>query len=136
MTRSELMRITLVIFEQAALESIRTYEQERRGQTKSFEVLTRPCISMKAGRITKILYSSHFERALKALPKEQSFIVAEREKMFRSNCFDPKLKTHKLKGNLGRYWSFSITYSHRIMFQFLDSSSVAFIDVGNHVIYQ
>ncbi len=73
---------------------------------------------------------------MKTLGKESFITVAEREKMFRSNCFDPRLKTHKLKGKFKNYWSFSITYSHRILFGFLDAHSVAFIDIGDHAIYQ
>jgi mRNA-degrading endonuclease YafQ of YafQ-DinJ toxin-antitoxin module len=63
-------------------------------------------------------------------------MVAEREALFRENCFHPALKTHKLNGRLKRFWSFSITYSHRILFEFLDTHSVAFIDVGDHSVYQ
>ncbi|OGL72994.1 hypothetical protein A3E39_02525 [Candidatus Uhrbacteria bacterium RIFCSPHIGHO2_12_FULL_60_25] len=86
--------------------------------------------------MTRILYSSHFERALRAVRDEHHMIIDEREKMFRSNCFHPLLKTHKLRGKLQKYWSFSITHSHRIMFEFLDSHSVAFIDIGDHAIYK
>lgn len=56
--------------------------------------------------------------------------------LFKENCFNPRLKTHKLKGKLNGYWSFSITYSHRGLFEFLDGDSVAFIDVGDHSIYK
>lgn len=83
-----------------------------------------------------ILYSSHFERTLKKMNKESITIMAEREKIFRSNCFDIRLKTHKLKGKFRSYWSFSITYSHRILFEFLQSNTVAFIDIGDHTVYE
>ena len=91
---------------------------------------------MIARKIDKIVYASHFVRAMKSLPKSELPLIMEREKIFRANCFDPKLKTHKLTGLLKTYWSFSITHSHRIMFEFLNMHSVAFIDVGDHSIYQ
>lgn len=86
-------------------------------------------------RIRRVLYSSRFGHALKSLSQEQRNIVAERERMFKENCFDPRLKTHKLKGKLENYWSFSLTYSHRVLFEFLDKETAAFIDVGDHSIY-
>lgn len=91
---------------------------------------------MKPRRITKILYSSHFERALKTLHRDALIFVDEREKIFRSNCFDTRLRTHKLKGKFKKYWSFSITYSLRILFEFVDTDAVSFIDIGDHALYQ
>ena len=87
-------------------------------------------------KIRRILYSSRFERALKALNPDLKDIVDERTGMFRANCFDPRLKTHKLHGKLSEYWSFSLTYSHRVLFQFIDHETAVFIDVGGHAIYQ
>lgn len=87
-------------------------------------------------KIRRIFYSSRFERSLKSLPVQEKEIIAEREKLFRANCFDPRLKTHKLKGKYKEYWSFSLTYSHRVLFEFISEDVVAFIDVGDHSIYQ
>lgn len=72
---------------------------------------------------------------MKALSKESLEIVVEHERLFRQNCFDPQLKTHKLKGKFKEYWSFSITHAHRILFEFIDAETVGFIDVGDHSIY-
>ncbi len=86
-------------------------------------------------RITHIAYSSHFKRAIKWLGKEQADIIREREEIFKTDCFDPRLKTHKLHGKLNGYYSFSITHSHRILFEFLDDHSVGFLDIGDHSMY-
>ena len=86
--------------------------------------------------IIRIEYSSRFERSLRSLGKEYREIVAEREKIFRANCFDPRLDTHKTKGKLRGFWSFSITHTHRILFEFLGNERVGFIDVGDHDIYR
>lgn len=87
-------------------------------------------------KIEQILYSSHFERAIRRLPRELKKTIEVREKIFRKNCFDPRLKTHKLSGRLKNYWSFSITHSQRVLFQFLGKGKVGFVDIGDHSIYQ
>ena len=46
------------------------------------------------------------------------------------------LKTHKLTGKLKNYWSFSVSYSLRIMFRFAGGKIVEFIDIGGHEIYK
>lgn len=59
----------------------------------------------------------------------------EKERIFRKDCFDKCLKTHKLKGKLTDYWSFSINFSYRILFEFNGKDEVGFIDIGTHSIY-
>lgn len=86
--------------------------------------------------IKTIRYSTHFERAMRKLSPNLYHDFAQREKIFRKDCVDPRLKTHKLKGKYSEYWSFSVTYQHRIIFQFLTDDMVYFIDVGDHSIYQ
>lgn len=86
-------------------------------------------------QIKKITYSSHFAKAFKALPKKIKGQAIQREKIFRKDCFDTRLKSHKLKGKLIKYWSFSINYSYRILFEFQDNGEVSFIDIGTHSIY-
>ena len=86
--------------------------------------------------IKEIVYSGHFQRALKRLPRETKETIRKREGMFKKNCFDPRLNTHKLKGKLRYFWSFSLTYSHRVLFQFLDKGRVGFIAVDDHSISQ
>ena len=73
---------------------------------------------------------------MKLLAVREKSTVIEREEIFKANCFDPRLKTHKLRGKLKEYWSFSLTYSHRVLFEFIEEDAVAFIDVGDHSIYQ
>lgn len=86
-------------------------------------------------KIKKITYSSHFAKAFKALPNVVKKQAIQKEKIFREDCFGQRLKTHKLKGELKEYWSFSVNYSHRILFEFQDDGEVGFIDVGTHSIY-
>ena len=81
------------------------------------------------------MYSQRFGRALRRIDRRYVHGIAEREKMFLQNCFDPRLKTHKLHGALDGYWSFSLTYSHRVLFRFREKGIVEFINVGGHSIY-
>ncbi|MEA1937124.1 MAG: type II toxin-antitoxin system mRNA interferase toxin, RelE/StbE family [Patescibacteria group bacterium] len=89
--------------------------------------------------IKKIVFDASFERDFKKYKKRLSDKKIERLKekllIFKKDPFNQKLKTHKLKGNLKNYWSFSVSYFDRILFRFLDNETVFFIDIGNHDIY-
>lgn len=58
----------------------------------------------------EILYWPKFAKYFKKLPVEIQKIAVEKEKIFRRYPFDPVLKTHKLHGELGEHWSFSVNY--------------------------
>ena len=68
----------------------------------------------------KIYYSSKFAKEYKRLPLKIKLAAEKREKIFRKNPHDPRLKTHKLTGKLKDYYSFSIDYQHRIIFEFAE----------------
>ena len=84
----------------------------------------------------KILYLPKFGREYKKLPRPVQVLAEKREKIFRSNPFSPKLKTHKLRGPLQEFWSFSIDYKYRIIFDFADGDTIRFYSVGDHDIYE
>jgi len=84
-----------------------------------------------------IIYSPKFAREYKKLPNDVKRIAEKQEGIFRNNPFDAGLKTHKLKGRLQGFLSFSIGYSYRIIFEFSrDRRTVYFHSVGNHDIYE
>jgi mRNA-degrading endonuclease YafQ of YafQ-DinJ toxin-antitoxin module len=58
--------------------------------------------------------------------------LRKRFEIFRENVFDKRLRTHKLKGVLSDYYSFSISYSDRIVFRILDDGGVLLVDIGSH----
>ena len=87
-------------------------------------------------KIKEILYTSKFAHNLKKLSPEIQGQVIVKEKFFRENCFDARLKTHKLKGALDPLWSFSVNYSIRILFDFQTDGSIVFMDIGPHSIYK
>lgn len=85
----------------------------------------------------KIIYSSKFSREYKKLPLEIKDIAEQQEKVFRKNPFHPELKTHKLKGGLKDFLSFSVGYKYRIIFELSKDKKTAFFhSVGDHDIYQ
>lgn len=84
----------------------------------------------------QIEYSPKFARLYKKLPKEIKISAEEREKIFRQNPFDARLKTHKLGGVLKNYWAFWIDYKYRIIFSLLDKNTARFHIVGDHSIYK
>lgn len=83
----------------------------------------------------EIYYSPKFRRQYKKLPLSIKKQAEEMEKLFRADCFDPKLNTHKLGGRFNKYWAFSIDYQFRIIFEFYRKGVVRFHSVGDHSIY-
>lgn len=83
-----------------------------------------------------ILYTSKFIRNIK---KQPLYIVEEvkiKEKIFRKDIFDKKLRTHKLKGTLEGIYSFSVTRSYRILFKIDNKDKIIFLDIGDHSVYK
>lgn len=84
----------------------------------------------------KITYSPKFRREYRKLAKSAKLLAEKKEHVFRADPFDQSLKTHKLHGYLQKFWSFSIDYRHRIVFEFIDERTVYFHSVGDHDIYR
>lgn len=84
----------------------------------------------------KIKYSSTFFKTLRKFPKSQLKFLARKEKIFIENPFDPRLKTHKLKGELAEFYSFSISYHFRIVFHFEDKNTIILDAIGTHEVYK
>ena len=83
----------------------------------------------------RVLYHPKFVREYKKLPNNIKDQAEEKEKIFRDNPFDPRLKTHKLKGPLIGFWAFSVNQKYRIIFDFVDKDTVHFYSVGDNDIY-
>lgn len=77
-------------------------------------------------------FEKHWLKYVKKLTDKQREQLKERLSIFRENAFDPRLKTHHLKGNLKEYYAFSVSYSDRIVFKLLDDEEVLFIEIGSH----
>jgi len=85
-----------------------------------------------------IYLTSKFRRVYKKLPKQVKERAKLKEKIFRKDPSSLILETHPLGGKYKGYWAFSIDYSYRIMFKFLNATKteVAFVNVGTHDIYK
>ena len=49
-----------------------------------------------------------FEKAYLRLPKHIQNLATRKDQWFRKEAFDPRLRTHKLKGELSAYWAYSV----------------------------
>jgi mRNA-degrading endonuclease YafQ of YafQ-DinJ toxin-antitoxin module len=86
--------------------------------------------------LRKIELTENFRRSFKKLPENVKFQFSQKRLIFYKNPFSKTLKTHKLKGNLEDFWSFSVTYSHRVIFKFVNKNKAVFYDIGDHRIYK
>jgi len=84
----------------------------------------------------QIIYTTEFSRRFKKLPKDVKLQAVIKEKIFRKNPFDPKLKLHKLSGKLNDLWSFYISYNERIVIEFGDKDIIYFHTIGDHDLYK
>ncbi|KKR70846.1 MAG: hypothetical protein UU12_C0016G0005 [Candidatus Woesebacteria bacterium GW2011_GWA2_40_7b] len=76
--------------------------------------------------------SSNFLKKAKRLSKEEKVLLSDRIEIFRDNVNDSRLKIHPLTGKLKGLLSFSLNYSKRVTFVYLEKEKVLFIDVGSH----
>lgn len=80
------------------------------------------------------LYSPHFIAQYKKIAKRNKKLsdrIKEKIVLFLSNKDDPSLNLHKLKGNMGESWSFSIESNIRIILMY-SNDEVIFTDIGSH----
>ena len=82
-----------------------------------------------------IAYSPAFARAYKKIIKShpgKQQLFSDKVSLFINDPFHPQLRTHKLKGNLKTFHSFSVEYDLRIIFYFLSETEAVFTDIGTH----
>ncbi len=84
----------------------------------------------------QIIYSPNFLRNYDGLPEVIKVKAEKWEDIFRKNLFDKRLKTHKLSGKLRDFWSFSVDYHYRIVFELKSENIIIFHKIGNHSIYR
>ena len=83
----------------------------------------------------KITYSPSFKRAYKKTLKNNSarqHLFHSKILLFLQDAFHSQLRTHKLKGTLKDFYSFSIEYDLRVIFYFISETEVVFEDIGSH----
>jgi len=84
----------------------------------------------------KVLFKPSFIRQYKKLPTELKSEVKEKIALFEKDPKHSFLKTHKLKGKLSSYFSFSVNYKYRIVFEYTEKETATLLAVGDHDVYQ
>ena len=82
-----------------------------------------------------VVYTPSFVREFNKLPKALQEEIKERIAIFEQDPRNPMLKTHKLRGKLRKYWSFSVNYRCRIVFEHDSKTRIALLSVGGHNVY-
>jgi len=86
--------------------------------------------------IHTIHITSDFKKSFRKLPRHIRETTVKKDMLFRQNAFAPSLRTHKLKGTLDGYWSYSVNIVYRILFRFISTNEVVYYDIGTHEIYR
>lgn len=81
-------------------------------------------------------YKPSFIRKFNKLPQGLQDEVIEKIELFRNTDNHQRLEVHKLKGRLNKFYSFSVNYRDRIVFEYLSDNEVALLAVGDHEIYK
>lgn len=84
----------------------------------------------------RVEVTSQFQRSFAKLSPALKEQTVQRIALFAANPFDPRLKTHKLKGKLKHLWSFSVTQAYRVLVAFPASGVALLHDVGTHDVYR
>jgi mRNA-degrading endonuclease YafQ of YafQ-DinJ toxin-antitoxin module len=77
-----------------------------------------------------------FEKSYLRLPHRIQTLAARKDQWFRRDAFDPRLRTHRLKGDLSAYWANSVNREYRVLFRFLGPTEAIYYDIGTHGIYR
>ena len=85
-----------------------------------------------------LLRSNAFVRAAKRILKRQPLLATDilsTLELLSSNAFHPRLKTHKLKGDLHDSWACSVNYDLRIVFKIVEyhrKEAILLESIGSH----
>jgi len=85
-----------------------------------------------------LIQSPAFVRAAKRFVKKQPGVLPsfrDTLTLLEQDAFDPRLRTHKLKGELAGSWACSAGYDLRVIFDFVQydgTEAVLLLSVGTH----
>ncbi len=86
----------------------------------------------------RLLRSSAFVRAARSVIRKQPRVAEDIQaalELLSEDAFDPRLRTHKLKGKLEGSWACSAGYDLRIVFKFVQyegAEAILLETVGTH----
>jgi plasmid maintenance system killer protein len=84
----------------------------------------------------KLIYLPAFLRKVKKCEQLLQEEIKAKIILFQNRTNHEQLKVHKLKGNLGEYYSFSVTYKHRVVFIWEDTNTAVLLSIGDHDVYK
>jgi len=85
----------------------------------------------------KIKYTKPFLKQFKKLSPILKIKTQTAIKKFQKNPKDSSLKTHKLHGELANFYSFSVDFNYRIVFEInKKEGNFVFLKIGNHEVYK
>jgi len=84
----------------------------------------------------KLFYHPHFVKQYAKLEKDLRLVVKEKIALLMDSSNYKILKVHKLHGEMKNQYSFSVDYRTRIVFEYLDKSSIVLLAIGDHDLYQ
>jgi len=86
----------------------------------------------------KLIRSPAFTRAVKRVlkkhPQKTTDLQATLE-LLSKDAFDPRLKSHKLQGDLSGVWACSVGYNLRLLFEFVvdnETEAILLLTAGTH----
>jgi mRNA interferase YafQ len=79
----------------------------------------------------RVTASSRFLRKAKKLREPRASLLRAALRRFAADPQDPLLRTHKLKGELAGYWSFSVDDDLRVLFR-SEGNDVFLVNLGSH----
>ena len=79
----------------------------------------------------RIVTSPRFERRARKLKAPRDLLLRAALRRFAADPMDPLLRTHKLKGDLEGYWSFSADDDLRVLFRW-DGATCVLVNIGTH----
>lgn len=84
----------------------------------------------------KVSYKPNFIRQFKSLDARLKQEIYEKIDLLKDRENYKSLRVHKLHGQLKNFWSFSVNYKYRIVFEYISRHEIALLMVGDHDVYQ
>ena len=79
----------------------------------------------------KIVFEKHFLKRVSKLPTGVQGKMSKLLLLLEEDPFHPTLRTKRLAGTLIGLLSFRVTRNHRVVFRFIDETTIQLLDAGD-----
>lgn len=83
----------------------------------------------------EVSYTKAFFKRLNKHGEDFQHAVLEKIEEFKDPKNHEQLRVHKLHGKFSKFYSFSVNYKTRIVFEYVSKTEVALLSIGDHDIY-